>query len=297
MARIENAQLRRENREGWLSVLPVILLELVIFAYPIGLVVVKSFTNWDGLFKNTFVGLRNYEKLLSDGSFWVLIRNTAIFLLTIPTQALLGLIVAMLLYEKIPGWKTFRMIYYLPSIISMVTVGFLYKILFAYSGPLNGMLRAIGLESMAIEWLGKGPTARGVIFLCLVWSNIGWQVLIIFGGLTNISPEVFESATLDGAGYWKRLFYITMPLLLRTLEYSFITAMLWIFSGVFPLIHAITSGGPGYETTTLDYMVYTKGFNGSKLGQACAISMVLLLIILLITVVEMRTSDKLDDWG
>lgn len=291
-----SALLRRENRQGWLSVLPVLALELLVCAYPIGMVIVKSFTNWDGMFKSDPVGLRNYIRIFSDPNFWTLLKNTGVFLLTIPVQALIGMIIAVILNDRIPGWRFFRLVYYLPSIISMTVVGLLYKIMFSYSGPLNEVLRAIGLDALAIEWLNSGPSARFVVFLCLAWSNIGWQVLIIFGGLTGIDPSILEAATIDGAGYWRRLFSITIPLLARTLEYSFVCAMIWIFTGIFPLIYSLSNGGPGYETTTLDYMVYVKGFNGTKLGQACALSVILLLIITAITVIQMRMSNRADDW-
>ena len=253
-------------------------------------------TNWDGMFKSDPVGLRNYIRIFSDPNFWTLLKNTGVFLLTIPVQALIGMIIAVILNDRIPGWRFFRLVYYLPSIISMTVVGLLYKIMFSYSGPLNEVLRAIGLDALAIEWLNSGPSARFVVFLCLVWSNIGWQVLIIFGGLTGIDPSILEAATIDGAGYWRRLFSITIPLLARTLEYSFVSAMIWIFTGIFPLIYSLSNGGPGYETTTLDYMVYVKGFNGTKLGQACALSVILLLIITAITVIQMRMSNRADDW-
>lgn len=291
-----NALLRQENRQGWMSVLPVIILEILICAYPIGMVIAKSFTNWDGMLKNDFVGLRNYIKLFQDETFWILIENTIIYILSVPVLALVGVALAMVLYRKPRGWKLYRFIYYLPSMISMVTLGFLFRILFSYNGPINDILRAIGLENLAIEWLGKEATARSVIFFVLVWSNLGWQILIIFGGLSNIPQTVFEAATLDGANYWQQLFHITIPMLIRTIEYSFITSILFIFSSIFPLILAITKGGPGYSTTTLDYMVYIKGFSGSKLGQACALSVVLLIIITVITVIQMKASNRMADW-
>ena len=275
-----SALLRRENRQGWLSVLPVLALELLVCAYPIGMVIVKSFTNWDGMFKSDPVGLRNYIRIFSDPNFWTLLKNTGVFLLTIPVQALIGMIIAVILNDRIPGWRFFRLVYYLPSIISMTVVGLLYKIMFSYSGPLNEVLRAIGLDALAIEWLNSGPSAR----------------FVVFGGLTGIDPSILEAATIDGAGYWRRLFSITIPLLARTLEYSFVSAMIWIFTGIFPLIYSLSNGGPGYETTTLDYMVYVKGFNGTKLGQACALSVILLLIITAITVIQMRMSNRADDW-
>lgn len=292
-----SALLRQENRQGWLSVLPMLILEVLVCAFPIGMVITKSFTNWDGLYKNSFVGLRNYAKIFSDPTFWKLIRNTIIFLLTIPVQTFLGIAVAVILNEKMPGWKLFRLIYYLPSIVSATIIGYLYRIMFSFNGPVNSVFRGIGLESLAVEWLADGHTARLVVFLCLVWGNIGWQVLITFGGLANIPGTVFEAAELDGAGYWEKFLFITIPMLLRTVEYSFISAMIYIFSGIFALIHTISAGGPGFETTTIDYMVYVKGFAGSKLGQACALSVILLFIILIMTVAQQKLSDKLDDWG
>lgn len=286
----------QDNRRGWLSVIPIIILEILVCAFPVGMVITKSFTNWDGLFKNDFVGLRNYIRIFTDPTFWTLLRNTFVFLLMIPVQIFIGIVVTVILNEKPAGWKFYRFIFYLPSIVSATIIGYLFRILFSFNGPLNTVLRAVGLGNIAIEWLAKAGSARAVIFICLVWANIGWQVLITFGGLANIPSTVFEAAELDGAGYWQKLFHITIPMLLRTIEYSFITSMIYVFSGLFSLIHTLSGGGPGYETTTLDYMVYIKGFRGSKLGQASALAVILLLIILLITVLQMRLSDKLSDW-
>jgi multiple sugar transport system permease protein len=286
----------KDNLAGWLSVLPVVVLELLIFAYPAFTVVSKSFTNWDGLFRDDFVGLRNYLRIIADDDFWLMLQNTGILLITIPLHSLIGIIIAVLLNEKIPGWKFFRLVYYLPSIISMLTIGYLFKVLFSYTGPINRILRFSGLDFLALEWLGIRPVALGVVAFCLLWSNLGWQVLIIFGGLSAIETSIFEAAIMDGAGYWRRLFRIVLPLLLRTIEYSVIITMLWIFTGVFPLIFSLTGGGPGYGTTTLDYMIYKKGFTGTQLGQACTLAVVLLVIILLITKLQMFVADRIDNW-
>lgn len=288
---------KRENRIGWLSILPVIILEVGVCAYPIVQAFLKSFTNWDGMFKSDFLGLENYTKLFAGEDFWLLIRNSAVLLLSIPIQAFVGLAIAVVLYEGVRGWKFYRMVYYLPSIISAVTVGYLFKILFGFNGPINLALRSVGLEGMAIEWLGNSMTALLVVLFCLVWSNIGWQILVIFGGLAGIDSSIFEAAEMDGATWWQRFFKIILPMLVRTLEYSFITSMLWIFSGVFPLIYSITNGGPGYSTTTIDYMVYLKAFRSSRYGEGCALAMILLAIIFLITKLQMHATNKMDDWG
>lgn len=286
---------RRENIQGWLSVLPVLAVLAAVRGVPMAAAVVKSFTNWDGILKSDFVGFQNYINILAKGEFWGLLENNLVILIFIPIQVMLGMIVAVLLYEEVRGWKVFRTLYYLPQIISSVIVGFLFTILFGYYGPINTVLRSIGLDGLAIEWLGNRGSGLFVIIFCLVWINIGWQGMLVLGGLSSISPEIYESARLDGAGYWQRLFKITIPLIRRTIEYSVMTSVIWSFTGLFPLIFSLTQGGPGTETMTLDYMIYQKSFvSGSQLGYSCALSVILLVIILIFTGIQMGISQKRD---
>ena len=122
--------------------------------------------------------------------------------------------------------------------------------------------------------------------------------MLFLGGMASIPPSVYEAARLDGAGYWTRLFKITLPMLLRTLEYSCVMSVLWCFTGLFNLIYSITKGGPGYETTTVDYMIYVKAFGGgSEFGYASAIAVLLMLIVTVFTVVQLKVADKADDWS
>ena len=287
---------KKENLRGLLSVLPVIVMELAACGYPIAVAFCKSFTNWDGLFKNDFVGLSNYIKIFTGTEFQLLLRNSLVLLLSIPIQVFVGLVLSVILFERVAGWKFFRMVYYLPSIISAVTIGYLYRILFSYEGPVNRIISLLTGQEFLYEWLGKGVPALLILLLCIVWSNIGWQILVLFGGLAAIDASILESAQIDGAGWWQRFFHITLPMLLRTIEYSFIMSMIYIFSGIFPLIQTITNGGPGYETTTIDYMIYIKGLTNSRYGEACALAVILLVIILLITKAQMAAANKLGDW-
>jgi ABC-type sugar transport system permease subunit len=289
---------KAENRQGWLSVLPVVIMILGIRAYPMITGIMKSFTNWDGLFRNDFIGLRNYINILTGGQFWLLLQNNIILLIFLPLQILSGLIVAVLLYERIPGWRFFRSCYYLPQIISTVAVGYLFVIFFGYNGPVNTILRAIGLERFAIEWLGSRGSALIIIIICLVWINIGWQGMIFLGGMAGIPPSIFEAAQLDGAGYWTRLFRITLPMLTRSLEYSIVISVLWCFTGLFGIIYSMTKGGPGYDTTTVDYMIYVKAFRGgSEMGYGSAIAVLLMLIVSIFTLIQMKISKRADDWS
>jgi multiple sugar transport system permease protein len=295
---LRNTRRRVRLRQAVLSVLPVIVVLLAIRAYPIVTAVAKSFTNWDGLYKNDFVGLANYVRLFKNGIIWKLLRNNFVLLANVPIQVFLGLVVAVLLHERVWGWRFFRSLYYFPQIISAVIIGYLFRTLFGLEGPLNLLLIAMGLPGLAIEWLGNTGTALGVIVFCLVWSSLGWMAVVFMGGLSSIPDTVFEAARIDGAGFWRRTFQIAVPMLARVMEFAVVLSVVWTFTGLFPFIFSLTRGGPGYETTTLDYMIYLKSFvSGVNLGEACAVAVILLLIILALTVAEMKATARVDDWS
>lgn len=289
---------RAAARQGWLSVLPVLLILGVIRGYPLMVGLVKSFTDWNGIAAGDFVGFDNYIRILKDPVFWNLLKNNLLFMLFIPLQLVIGIVVAMLFYEETAGWKFFRNVFYLPQIISSVVIGYLFTVFFSYRGPVNSILNTLGMGEYAKEWLGERGSAIIIIICCLVWVNIGWQAMLGLGGLSSITPSVFEAAKIDGAGYWQRMFKITIPMLGRTIEYSCVMSMIWVLTGLFPFIFAMTKGGPGYDTTTIDYMIYLKSFgNSSEMGYACALAVILLLILLVLTMAQMRMSDKANDWS
>ncbi len=261
---------------------------------------IKSFTNWDGLYRSDWVGLRNYANFIQDGPFWMILRNTLILLINVPLQVFIGLIVALLLYEKVRGWRLYRALIYIPQIISAVIIGYLFKIFFGFNGPFNAVLRAVGLGRLAIEWFGNSYTALGVIVFSVVWFSIGWQAIVILGGMSAIPPSVFEAAIIDGARYWQRAFRIVIPMLVRVLEFCIIASGVWTLTQLFPFLFAMTRGGPGYETSTLDYMIYLKSFGlgfGSDYGLATAIAVMLLVLVLALTLIEMRVANRADDWS
>jgi multiple sugar transport system permease protein len=149
----------------FLSLLPVIIILAVLRVYPIAVAVAKSFTNWDGLFRSDWVGLANYANFVKGGPFWMVLRNTMILLINVPLQVFIGLVVALLLYEKVKGWRFYRAMIYVPQIISAVIIGFLFKIFFGFNGPFNMILRGIGLSGLAIEWFrprcSRRPSSTG----------------------------------------------------------------------------------------------------------------------------------------
>lgn len=283
-------------RQGWLSVAPVLILILVIRGYPLIVGFLESFTNWNGMSQNDFLGFSNYINILKDPVFWELLKNNFLFMLFIPIQLIIGIIVAVLFYEETAGWKFFRNVFYLPQIISSTVIGFLFSVFFSYRGPVNAVLKVFGVAPR--EWLGEKGSAIVIILICLVWVNIGWQAMLGLGGLGSIPTSVFEAAKIDGAGYWQRLFKITIPLLGRTIEYSCVMSIIWVLTGLFPFIFSMTKGGPGYDTSTIDYMIYQKSFGtSSEMGYACAMSVILLIIVSVLTMLQMKLSDKANEWG
>ncbi len=289
---------RRIERTALLFILPTLLFVLAIKAYPLIIAISYSFTNWNGISRHDFIGLKNYVNILSGSEFWSLLVNTSILLIYIPIQLFIGLVIAVVLYEETPGWRFFRTVFYIPQILSTVVIGYLFTILFGYAGPVNNILLNLGIMKQPVEWLADASTSLPIIIFCLVWINIGWQSLIFSGGLTNISPSILEAARIDGAGYWRSLFQVTLPLLSRTVEYSMVVSVIWVFTAIFPVIFSMTKGGPGRSTTTIDYMIYVKAFvSGSQLGVACALSMILTIIVLFATRLQMMAADKLDNWG
>ena len=289
----------RKAKIAYLCILPAMLFLVLVRAWPIVSVFFKSFTNWDGLYKNDNVGLKNYITLFSTGMFKNLFSNNMYLLISVPLQVIIGLVVAVLLYEHVPGWQAFRAIFYVPQIISLVILGYLFKTMFGLEGPINAILTNIGLGNLACDWLLNRETALPVMVFCITWYSIGWQTIVILGGMSSIDTSVFEAAKLDGAGFWTRTFKIVLPMIVSVITYCIVMAVIWTLTNMFSLIYSMTGGGPGYETMTLDYFIYDKAFEGgSQMGYACAVSIVLLVVVLVITAIEMKVSDKAEEkWG
>ncbi|GCE22186.1 carbohydrate ABC transporter permease [Dictyobacter kobayashii] len=201
---------QKEGFTAYLSLLPAFLLIALFMWYPLILAIYHSFTAWDGD-SSRWIGLTNYASILTSGQLLLLLRNNFIFLLSIPGILLISLVVSVLLFEQTPGWKFFRSVYYLPTILSAVVVGLLMKTLFDSQGAINQVLNGIGLSTLAQPWIGSAPTAFLVLILAFYWQTLGQGVLIFLAGLSSISADLIEAARIDGANWWQRLFRIIIP--------------------------------------------------------------------------------------
>ena len=276
----------KKSTLGILSVLPAALILILYKGYPLIVTFYESLRNWDGLYLNRFIGFKNFINIITNGELLTMLGNNLLLLIHVPLLIFGGLIFALLLYEECIGWKIFRSIAYLPNVISIAIVGYIFRRLFGPDGPVYVVLGTMGIH---IDWLAHGLSGMAVVVSAVLWQSLGWETILIFGGLTSISPSVFEAAKIDGAGYWQRLFKIVLPSIVPVLEYTSILSVIMVFGSSFGYIFTITGGGPGYQTTTMDYMIYAKAFGtGTQMGFACAVGVFLFVIILIASLVQMR---------
>ena len=277
--------MRQSKLIGTLAVLPSFIIVAGFMAFPILFAVFISFTKTNGL---TFdwIWFENYISLFTDPVVHEVFLNNFKFLISVPLVIFVALVSAILLFEQFKGWKFFRVIFFLPSVLSVVVIGLIFKNAFGYYGSVNQFLGLFGMEPK--QFFITSNYSIFIIILALVWSGFGYQSLLLLAGLTSINPAVFEAAAIDGAGWWRRLWSITLPNIRRVLGFVFIINFIYTFSSLFGFIFVITAGGPLYETTTIDYLVYLRAFSSSNLGSGAALAVVLFLFIGLLTMVQGR---------
>jgi multiple sugar transport system permease protein len=283
---------RRERWIGIAAVAPALIVVLGFMVYPVLFALYISFNKSNGV-SYQWLGLGNYIQLLTDPQVFQIFVINLKFLISVPLVIFVSIIVAVLLFERVRGWKFFRIIYFLPNVLSVAVVGIMFKSVFGYNGPVMSLVEAFG--GKRVDVFTNGTLSIVVIILALIWAGFGYQSLLLLSGLMAINPAVFEAAALDGAGWWKRLWYITLPNIRRVLGFVFIINVLYTFTSLFGFIFVMTAGGPGFETTTLDYLVYLKAFTSSNLGSGAALAVLLFIFIGILTVLQARVFKVTDE--
>jgi len=277
---------RAEQRAGILFVLPVLALYVVLLLLPIVQTFWYSLTEWNGI-NSTFLGLDNYRRLFTDPTFWRVVLNNLILLAAIPFAILIPLGVAFLLNQKVFGWRFFRSVYFLPTAISWVVIGIVAARFFAFRGILNSMLAAVGIP-IRTDMLASEYTAMLAVAITFIWSVFGTNTIIFITGMATLDRDIYEAARVDGAGSWAIFRYVTIPLLMRFIQFAFILTLITGFTALFSLIFVMTTGGPGFGTTTLEFYVYQSAFANGAFGYAAAIGVVLFVIVFGISLIQLR---------
>lgn len=275
----------RRRAFSYLALIPATVFVLGLMVVPIIETVYHSFTNWDGVTSH-FIGLGNFRLLFDNPIVAQVLLNSVIFLISVPLILVVSLVVAVLVYEKVPGWRVFRFLFFIPNVLSPVIVGALFSTFFLPGGIADGPLRVFGLGQLA--WLSQPWTARIVVIAALVWTSFGFGMIVILSALTTVDPALYDAALIDGAGWWRRLRSITIPMISSSLQFLSVINVIYTFTSLFSFVYVISAGGPGFSTTTVTYYTYITTFENGQFGYGAAIVLILFLIVLVLTVAQIK---------
>ncbi len=278
----------RKKYTGLFFVLPSVLFMGVFFILPLILTGWMSLHNWPLLGDSKFIGLDNYATIATDNRFWDSLLFTVKYTLFVtPVIFILAFILALLVNRPVPGIGIYRTIYFLPVVIGLGTASLLWVwMLNDRVGVFNQILLQIGIINEPVVWLADSNTALGMTILMVVWKAVGLTMLLLLMGIQGIPEELNQAAMVDGANYLARFVRITLPLLRRTLALALILSVIGSFLA-FDQFYIITRGGPQNQTITIVYWIYNNAFTYFKLGYGAALSIVLLIILVILSVVQL----------
>ncbi len=292
-ARPRSALSRSRSRAGWAFTLPALVLVGLVLGVPMIQAVYYSMTRWDGL-TTQWVGPSAYLTQLQNPVFWRVLQNNGVLLLAVPVAMFASLGIAVLLNERVAGWRFFRSVYFLPTAISWVVIGMVSVRFFAQEGMLNAMLARVGLGDARTDMLSGERSALLAVAVTFIWSMLGTNVVIFLTGMATMDPTLAEAARVDGAGGWRVFVHITLPQLRRFLQFAFVITVISAFTALFSLIFVMTGGGPGYGTTTLEFFVYQMAFAKGAFGTGALLGVILFVIMGVIGLAQvklLRTED------
>ncbi len=284
---------RRKALEGYLYISPFLIGFLVFTAYPLFASFYLSFTDYKVIVAPVWIGLENYQTAFSkDPQFWTSLDKTARYaLLAVPLGVVSSLGAAMLLNQGFRGTALFRTIFFLPSIMPIIASVLVWIWIFQPSiGVLNYLLSLLGVDGPS--WVRSTTWALPSLVIVSLWSTAGGSRMVVFlAGLQGVPQELYEAAHIDGASAWQRFWKVTLPMISPTMFFNIVISIIGSLS-VFSVAYIGTGGGPAYATYFYVYHLYNNAFQFSQMGYASALAWIFLLVVLALTVVQFRMSDR-----
>jgi multiple sugar transport system permease protein len=278
--------------------LPGLLVFCVFTIYPIIKLFIASFFNWQIGWNqhSVFVGVQNYIKVFQDPIFKTAMTNTLMYaIVTVPTQIIIGLFVAVFIYNITNFKITFRVLYYLPVITSWVIVSLVFRYIFNNEGFLNYFLKEVMcIIDTNIHWLDRPSTGLFVAELLGIWKGIGWNMVVLLAALQAVPKQLYEAAEMDGCGSVKKFIYITLPCIKKTILFAVVMLSIGAFN-VFTSIQLMTGGKPAHQTEVVLTWMYHKAFETGDFGYAAALSFIVAMVIAIIARIQFklfRTSEE-----
>jgi len=276
---------RRVGLLGFLFCAPLLTLVLALVAWPIINLVRYSFTSYGGLTAPVWVGLKNYLFLIKWSDFHRILLNNVFILGGLVIWISVPLLLSIVIF-KFRKADLVRAVLFVPAMLSPVIVGGVFRIVLADDGPVNSLLRSVGLGVLAFGWLSDSRVVLVTLALVICWATMGSGILFYTAGLTAISPSYLEAAELDGANWWQMIWYIYRPALRSITRFWMLLLTVTTITGFFPWVYGLTLGGPGVASTTLDYAVYITLNQGSELGRGAAIAAIAVILVLAVILLQ-----------
>ena len=291
---MKNGKMKNDRQRTFMLItIPVVLLFFFFNTFPLLRGVYYSFTNFKGYGSYDFVGLRNYIDLFGDarvGNSYLFTVKYAVVCTIIVN--VISLLLALGLNSKIKGKSVLRGIYFIPNILGGLVVGYIFSFFFTYILPYVG--QALGIEALSSSMLSSESTAWFAIVLVGAWQSIAMNTIIYISGLQTVPEDVYEAGSIDGATGWKKFKNLTFPLIIPFFSINMVLCMK-NFLMVFDQIMALTKGGPSQSTESISYLIYQNGINGGQFGFQSANAVVFFVVIVTISVLQLRFTGKKEE--
>ena len=270
--------------------LPAVVLVIVMHYVATGIGGSFAFTDWSGIGRFEWIGIANFEAIFKDPTKLLALWNTLFLAIgSVLVINVVGLAVAVSINRLIKTRDALRVLFFMPVVLSPLAVSYIWKFILDFNGPLNTVLRGMGLKEAAATWLGDPRFAVWAVLVVVCWQQIGLAMVIYLAGLASVPAEIEEAAAIDGAGLWRRFMHVVLPSIRPAVA---IATTLGLVNGlrIFDQIMALTAGGPAGASETLATLVYKEAFARGNFGYGAALALLLTVVILIFAVIQQRAS-------
>jgi ABC-type sugar transport system permease subunit len=270
---------RQSRFTPYLYILPLIVLLSFVFGYPLVRIFEFSFKMVRGI-NGPWIGLRNYELILSQPVFWESVLHNVQLLLGIPAMVIVSLLVSVLLYERVAGWRLYRIIVFVPYVLAIPIIAVVMKQMFQFNGPVNEILRWLSLDFMALDWIGSSDVAQWTTLILVVWRESALGIILFLARLLSLDESVIEASHLDGANWWQRIWHVILPEMRGVIEFYVVISAITMLAAVFSYVYIVGGGrgGPGTATMVVEFYIFNALIRTSLPGIASAASVLLFLV-------------------
>lgn len=288
--------LRTRRLTPYLYLLPMVLLMLFVFGYPLVAIFDFSTRRIRGA-TGVFIGLENYRQVFKDNVFRDAVTHNLILILAVPIMLAIAILLAAILFDRPRGWKAYRSVLFVPYILAIPVVGVIFSNLLQFNGIVNELLRSAGLRLLALDWIGNPHLTLWTLMGVVIWREVGFGIVLFVARLMSINEDLLDAAKVDGANWWQRLWNVIIPQLKSVIEFFTVVSMITMLAWVFAYVYVLTHGGPGNATQVMELYIYNYAFRNQLPGVAAAVAVMLFLVTLamIIPLFRFRAETELEE--